>query len=57
MVCCLSVFILNLRLAFFFKVNFLRDCNGCFYKRIANSEEVRELVHGLGKVEQLGIVR
>ena len=42
---------------FFFKVNFLRDCNGCFYKRIANSEEVRELVHGLGKVEQLGIVR
>lgn len=52
MVCC--VFILNLRLAF--KVNFLRDWNGCFYKRIVDSEEVRELVHGLGKVEQLGIV-
>lgn len=51
MVCC--VFILNLRLAF--KVNFLRDWNGCFYKRIVTSE-VRELVHGLGKVEQLGIV-
>ena len=42
---------------FLFKVDFLRDWNSCFYKRIADSEEVRELVHSLGNVEQLGVVR